>query len=124
VNIAPTTHPLLPRNSALPLLARQPRQFIAAYRWQLVALVLGAAADVFTTLWNLRTYGPSIEVHPVQRWVSEIIGVEAGVPLAKLGQLAFVILVAAWWRPWCRWILLACAGLYTLAAFSNYFLWF
>jgi hypothetical protein len=33
-------------------------------------------------------------------------------------------LVAAWWRPWCRWILLTCAGLYTLAAVSNYFLLF
>mgnify|MGYP001794739459 CR=1 FL=1 len=93
----------LPRNSAIPLLAAHPRQFSAAYRWSLAALVLGATADLFTTLWNLRLYGPGIEMHIVQRWVSQLVGVEAGVPLAKLAQLASVIFVAAWWRPWCRW---------------------
>jgi len=55
--------------------------------------------------------------------VSLLVGVEAGVPIAKLLQLGFVLLVAAWWRPWCRWILLACGCLYALAATSNYFLW-
>ena len=114
---------LLPRDSSIPLLIGQPRRFVTTYRWWLVPLVLGASADVFTTLWNLRAYGPAVEVHTVQRWVSDLVGVEAGVPVAKLIQLAFVILVAAWWRPWCRCILLACACLYTLAACSNYFLW-
>jgi hypothetical protein len=64
-----------------------------------------------------------VETHIVQRWISQIIGVEAGVPMAKLAQLAFVVLVAAWWRPWCRALLIACGSLYTLAAMSNYFLW-
>ena len=112
-----------PRDSALPLAMARPREFIRAFRWPLVALVLGAGADIFTTLWNLRAYGPGVEVHPVQRWVSLWLGVDAGVPLAKAGQMAFVILVAAWWRPWCRWVLCACAALYLLAAISNYFLW-
>jgi hypothetical protein len=114
---------LLPRDSALPMLFRHPRQFIKTNRWALFVLVLGAGADVFTTLWNLRAYGAGVEVHLVQRWVSQIVGIEAGVPLAKVGQLAFVVLVAAWWRPWCRWILLACGCLYATAAMSNYFLW-
>ena len=113
---------MLPRDSALPMLGKQPKQFVDAFRWSLVILILSASADVFTTLWNIRAYGAGIEVHLVQRWVSKIIGVEVGVPLAKFAQLAFVILVAAWWRPWCRWILLVCAMLYTLAAISNYFL--
>ena len=85
-------------------------------------MVLGAAADVFTTLWNLRAYGPMVETHIVQRWVSQLVGVEAGVPLAKLLQLAFVIFVAAWWRPWCAALLIACGCLYAAAAVSNYFL--
>jgi len=112
----------LPRDSALPTLLRQPRLFVASYRWPLVCFVLGASADLFTTLWNLRAFGPEVEVHLVQRWISQIVGVEIGVPLAKAMQGAFVILVAAWWRPWCRWILLACACLYALAAISNFFL--
>jgi hypothetical protein len=118
-----TSSRILPRDSALPRLIFKPREFIKTYRWWLVALVLGASADVFTTLWNLRAYGPGVEVHIVQRWVSQIVGVEAGVPISKLMQLGFVLLVAAWWRPWCRWILLSCACLYALAATSNYFLW-
>jgi hypothetical protein len=117
------TKRFLPRDSALPWLAERPRDFIRTFRWPLVVLLLGASADLFTTLWNLRSYGPGIEVHFVQRWISQIVGIELGVPLAKLGQCAFVILVAAWWRPWCKWILLTCGCLYMLAALSNYFLW-
>ena len=121
---SPRATPGIPKDSALPQLLLRPREFVRSYRWFLVALLAGASADVFTTLWNLRAYGAGVEVHIVQRWVSQLVGVEAGVPLAKLGQLFFVILVAAWWRPWCRWILLSCACLYALAAMSNYFLWF
>jgi len=113
----------LPQNTAVPQLIFRPREFVRAYRWWLVLLLLGASADLFTTLWNLRAYGPGVEVHVVQRWVSQIVGTEAGVPIAKLIQLACVLFVAVWWRPWCRWILLGCACLYALAAASNYFLW-
>ena len=112
----------LPNDSALPMLLMTPRRFVRVYRVQLVVLVLGASADVFTTLWNLRLYGPVVEAHLVQRWVSEMFGVEAGVPTAKAMQLAFVLLVAAWWRPWCRAMLLVCGALYGAAALSNYFL--
>jgi hypothetical protein len=112
----------LPHNSALPMLAERPREFIETYRWFLVALVLGVSADLFTTLWNLRLYGAGIEMHIVQRWMSQLLGIELGVPLAKFAQLACVVFVAAWWRPWCRWILLLCGLLYSLAAISNYFL--
>lgn len=115
---------LLPRRSAIPTLIGNPRRFVAEYRWSLVALVLSAAADLFTTLWNIRQYGIETEAHVVQRWVSECIGIEAGVPLAKFIQFACVVFVAAWWRPWCRWILLLCALLYAFAAISNYFLLF
>lgn len=87
-------------------------------------LLIGASCDLFTTLWNLRQYGPAIEVHVVQRWLSHWLGVDAGVPLAKVIQLSFVLLVAAWWRPWCRWIVLTCGTLYFLASISNYFLLF
>lgn len=114
---------LLPRDTSTPLLLTHPRAFAARYRWALVWLVLGASADVFTTLWNLRELGPGVEVHPPQRLLSEWLGVEAGVPLAKAVQLAFVVLVAAWWRPWCRPILLLCGTLYALAAMSNYWRW-
>lgn len=93
------------------------------YRPHLLILLVGASFDLFTTLWNLRRYGTSIEVHLPQRMLSEWFGVEVGVPLAKAVQLIFVLLVAAWWKPWCRWLLLACGMLYSLAAMTNYFLW-
>lgn len=85
-------------------------------------LFIGSAADLITTYHNLRLYGPQAEAHPVQRWVSQVVGVSAGVPIAKFIQLAFVLLVAAWWRPWTGWLLALCGLLYTAAAVSNYFL--
>gem|GEM_PF-4107993 len=104
------------------MLLSRPGEFVRLNRPMLVVLVLGASADLFTTLWNLRAYGPGIEVHLAQRWISQIVGVEAGVPLAKAIQLGCVVLVAAWWQPWCRWIFLACGLLYGLAAVSNFYL--
>jgi hypothetical protein len=113
---------LLPRGTLIPLLRRDPARFARRYRWPLLVLLAGAAADVFTTLVNLRLYGPSVEAHAVQRVVAELIGVTAGVPLAKAIQLAFVLLVAAWWRPWCTPLLYLCGTLYAAAAVSNHFL--
>jgi hypothetical protein len=114
--------PIVPRNTNLPLLAKEPGAFARTYRIPLLILAAGATADLITTLINLRRYGPSVEAHPVQRLVSEVIGVSAGVPVAKVIQLGFVLLVAAWWRPWCAWILAICGVLYSLAAISNHFL--
>ncbi|HQY87464.1 MAG TPA: hypothetical protein PK402_02320 [Tepidisphaeraceae bacterium] len=113
----------MPASTELPSLFSETRHFTTRYRWPLVFLVLAAGLDLFTTLWNIRTYGAHIEVHPVQRLVVETIGVEAGVPIAKFVQFCFVVLVASWWRPWCRWIILICAGLYLLAACNNYWMW-
>lgn len=114
---------LVPRDTHWPLLRENPRAFVRRYRWTLLALLVAATADVVTTLVNLHAYGTGVEVHLVQRLVSDTVGVTVGVPLAKLLQLCFVIAVAAWWRPWCPWILRACALLYGLAALSNHFLW-
>jgi len=115
---------LLPRRTALPTLARRPREFVRTFRWPLLLLAVGATADVVTTYRNLRLYGTGVEAHIVQRWVSDVVGIHVGVPLAKLIQLAFVLLVAAWWRPWTVVILVVCALLYGTAAMSNHFLWF
>lgn len=114
---------LLPRKTNLRILARHPALFVRAYWPALLILLAGASADGVTTFVALREYGPQTEVHPVQRWVSEILGVTAGVPLAKLAQVAFVVLVAAWWRTWCGWIMILCGLLYALAAVSNHFMW-
>jgi hypothetical protein len=113
---------ILPEKTDLPLLLRHPAAFGRRYWAPLLVLGIGATADAVTTLINLRRFGPSVEVHPAQRLVSEIVGVTAGVPVAKAIQLAFVLLVAAWWRPWCPWLLGACGLLYGAAAVSNHFL--
>jgi hypothetical protein len=114
--------PAIPRQSELPRLLRHPRSFARAYWLPLAMLLIGATADAITTYRNMRTYGLGIEAHIVQRWVSQAVGIHAGVPLAKLIQLGFVLLVAAWWRPWTPWLLAACGILYSAAAVSNYFL--
>ena len=114
---------VLPRRTNLRLLMRRPDAFVRAYWAGLAALLAAAAADGLTTYWNMRQYGTDIELHVVQRLVSELVGVALGVPLAKAIQLCFVLFVAAWWRAWCRWILWGCSVLYALAAANNYWLW-
>jgi hypothetical protein len=114
--------PAIPLKTELPRLLLTPRRFAQAYRIPLLILLIGATADLFTTWHNLRLYGWQIEAHIVQRWFSEILGVEAGVPLAKMGQCMCVVLVAAWWKPWTPWMLTLCGLLYGAAAVSNYFL--
>jgi hypothetical protein len=115
--------PILPRRTNLRILCRRPRRFARAYRAALVLLSMAVAADAVTTLRNMRQFGADIELHIVQRLVSELLGVNLGVPVAKLIQLGFVLLVASWWRPWCAWMLWGCAVLYALAALSNHFMW-
>src|SRR5436309_141285 len=110
--------PILPRQTELPRLLRRPGDFVRIYWPGLVVLFIGAAADAVTTLVNLHRYGPVVEAHIVQRWVSQIFGIYAGVPLAKLTQLGFVLLVAAWWKPWTPWLLTLCGLLYGAAAVS------
>ena len=90
------------------------------YRLPLAVLAAGAALDLVTTYRLVRQYGPGVEVHLVQQLVFRVFGTDAGVPIAKAIQVAFVILVAAWWRPWCAWILTLCGVLYCLAAASNH----
>jgi hypothetical protein len=114
---------MLPRRTNLRLLWRRPGRLAFAYWPALAALGLAALADGLTTWHNLRQFGPEVELHPAQRIVSHILGVTAGVPVAKLIQLGFVVAVACWWRPWCAWLLWGCAALYALAALSNHFHW-
>jgi hypothetical protein len=111
----------IPTRTELTRLVLTPHHFARAYWLPLVVLLIGATADTITTWQNLQLYGPQAEAHIVQRWVSEIFGVTAGVPLAKLAQVAFVLLVAAWWRPWTPWILTLCGLLYSAAAVSNHY---
>ena len=114
---------VIPRHSDLPLLVRHPAKFAHRYRWALLVLLIGTTADVVTTYINVRRYGAGIEVHPAQQVVDRLVGPTVGVPLAKLIQLAFVLFVAAWWRPWCKWLLTTCGVLYLVAAASNHFGW-
>jgi hypothetical protein len=114
--------PLLPRQSELPRLVYHPLSFVRVYWLPLLILLGGTAADCVTTWHNLILYGPGVETHIVQRWISQLVGVHAGVPIAKLIQLGFVVGVAAWWRPWTPWLLTLCGLLYAAAAISNYYL--
>jgi uncharacterized membrane protein len=110
-------------DSNLRILFRQPKVFAQTYRLELFILLIGASADAVTTLINVSRYGADIEVHPVQRLFFHLFGPVIGVLSAKVGQWAFVLFVAAWWRPWCTYILLATGLLYFVAALSNHFMW-
>ena len=113
--------PLLPRDTELPLLATRPLTFAGRHKLALLILLVGAVLDALTTYANVRDFGPHVETHPVQRWVFELFGTTAGVPLAKVIQLGFVFFVAAWWRPWTSILLTVCGVLYSAAALSNHF---
>jgi hypothetical protein len=113
---------ILPRSTELPLLLGSPRSFVVRYRWALLVLWAGASADLWTTLVNIEKFGPGIEAHIPQRILSEVLGIAIGVPLGKFVQLIFVLGLAAWWKPWCGWLLMLCGILYAAAAVSNHFL--
>ena len=113
----------IPRHSELRTIGREPSRFLKRYCFSLVVLVAGAVLDALTTYANVKQFGPGVETHPVQRLFFENLGAPIGVPVAKALQLAFVIFVAAWWRPWTRWVLLACGVLYAATAASNHFQW-
>ena len=121
--VEPPVRRWLPRRTNLRLLVGRPSALLRAYWPALLLLFLGAAADVWTTYRNLLAYGIEVEVHWPQRVVSQMVGIHLGVPLAKAIQLAFVLAVACWWRPWCGPLLGACGFLYALAALNNHFLW-
>lgn len=112
---------ILPLKTELPRLVRRPGAFARAYWFPLLILLAGATADVITTWLNLKAFGTEAEAHVVQKWVSDVVGINVGVPLAKLMQLAFVLFVAAWWRPWTPWVIGLCGVLYGAAAVSNHF---
>ena len=114
--------PIVPRQTELPRLLRHPQEFARVYWLPLAILFAGAVADCATTYHNLVLFGPEVEAHVAQRWVSEVVGVRAGVPLAKMIQLGFVIAVAAWWRRWTPALLIICGLLYGVAAVSNFYL--
>jgi hypothetical protein len=112
---------LFPSKTNLRILFRRPDLLAQRYRWPLTGLTVGAVADLVTTLEQVRRYGPGVELHFVQQLVFYVFGAAFGVPIAKAIQVACVVLVACWWRPWCTWILTLCGMLYALAAVSNHF---
>ena len=114
---------VVPQETELKALACTPLLFATRYGWWLAILAVGAFFDALTTYQFLITLGPECEVHPVQRLFFHYLPPLLAVPLVKSMQVGFVLLVAAWWRPWCRWILLLCGVLYGLAALSNHFGW-
>lgn len=112
--------PVIPANTALSLLVRQPGTFVRLYRLPLLILLVGTTADAITTYNNLAQLGPAVEIHLAHRVVFHLFGPAVGAPLGKTIQLAFVLFVSAWWRPWCAWLLGGCGVLYLLAAISNH----
>ena len=114
---------IVPRRTEFWLLLSHPLQFRNRYRWPLFFLALAAFLDGVTTYRFLHTVGPQAEVHPVQRILFTWLCPMAGILLAKAGQVICAVLVAAWWQPWCRWLMLLTATLYGLAAMSNQFGW-
>lgn len=113
----------IPPRTDLYVLAREPLVFMARYRWSLLILAVGAFFDALTTYRFLVALGPDGEVHPVQRWFFLYLPPLLAVPVVKTVQVGFVLLLAAWWQPWCRWIMLLCGTLYGLAAISNHYGW-
>ncbi len=114
---------ILPRDTHLGLLLTDPLRFWDLYRWPMFILVVAAFFDGLTTYQFLQTIGPAAEVHPVQRLLFTWLPPLAGIVLAKTAQVACTVFVAAWWRPWCKWLILGTAFGYGLAAVSNHFNW-
>ena len=107
--------------SNLRLLVHHPLTFCRVYRWELAVLFVGAVLDAVTTMRTVLAYGAETELHPVGRFVMQLLGPVAGTLVGKAAQVVCAVFVAALWRPWCGWLLVVCGVLYALAAVSNHF---
>jgi hypothetical protein len=112
-----------PMPSEVHTLARQPVTFLRRYRWAVAILLIGALADMLTTIVNLARFGTVAEVHPAMRIMAELYGVQAGIIVGTVVRVLVVLFVASLWTRWCRAMLVVCGLLYGLAAMNNHFLW-
>jgi hypothetical protein len=86
----------------------------------LLVLLTGASLDAMTTIPNVQQFGPLVEANPIHRLVMAALGATVGTIIGKIVQVAFVVLVAGVWPPWCPWVMVVCGLLYTAAAVSNH----
>lgn len=110
----------LPRKTNMLLLVGHPMAFARKYWWALAILTIGTLTDGITTYLTVGQLGPANEMNPVQRPFFQLVGVTAGIPLAKLMQFVAALVVGAWWAPWTAWVLTLAGLIYGAAALSNH----
>ena len=93
--------------------------FVRRFFWLLLLVVTAALADVLTTIHVMLHDGATAEAHPAIRFVATLFGPVAGPILGKACQLACVVLVAIYLRPWAVYLLVLVAFLYGWAAWYN-----
>ena len=93
--------------------------FVRRFFWLLLLVAIAGLADMLTTIHVMLRDGARAEAHPAIRFVATLFGPVAGPILGKTCQLACVVLVAIYLRPWAVYLLVLVAFLYGWAAWYN-----
>ena len=100
-------------------LRRNARGYLEDCRLLLVAFLIAAVLDLFTTMRFMLADGAETEFHPAIRLVSWLFGPIWGPVVGKLCQFAAALLITIYFRRYAKIILAITTFLYAWAAWYN-----
>lgn len=89
------------------------------YRWFIIVFVIALFCDAAGTIHFMLIEGPDVEIHPVIRLVSKILGPVAGPLIAAVGKAFAGILVCIYCRRFAAYIFVAASIISFWAAWYN-----
>jgi hypothetical protein len=85
----------------------------------IIAFALATLADMYSTISFMLLDGIDVELHPVIRYISLLLGPIWGPVVGKLCQFIGVIIVTLYLKRWARYILIITTVVYSWAAWYN-----
>ena len=93
--------------------------FLAEYWVFLLLALLVSLADTASTVYFMINTGPQAELHPLVRWISDLLGPVLGPLLGKGLQFGTLIVLTVFLRRWAIFIFIPIIILYGWAAWYN-----
>jgi hypothetical protein len=93
--------------------------FFQRYRLLVFLAAVASIADCLSTIWFMSHDSGLIEVHPVVRKISCVLGPIIGPILGKAVQFTLLIILSIYLRPWAKFLLPTLSIIYLYAAWYN-----
>ena len=95
------------------------RGFLKRYQWSIAVFVLALFCDAASTIHFMLVEGPDVEIHPLIRLVSKILGPVAGPLLAAAGKAVTGVVVSIFCRRFATYIFVTASVISLWAAWYN-----